>query len=72
MATPPSFTSRPLPFRTKTFGHPRVYATWTDETLNNMLSRLAESAHSSQHEKGVFERLDLQAHLGIGAAKSTL
>ena len=46
-------------------GHPRLYATWKDETLNALLANLAEASHSLQFEKGVFLRLDLQAALGI-------
>ena len=52
-------------------GHPRLYATWRDETLNALLANLAEASHALQFERGVFLRLDLQAVLGIGASTST-
>ena len=52
-------------------GHPRLYATWRDETLNALLANLAEASHALQFERGVFLRLDLQAALGIGASRST-
>ena len=50
-------------------GHPRLYATWKDETLNALLANLAEATHALQFERGVFVRLDLQAALGIGCSR---
>ena len=55
--------------RISLFGHPRLYATWRDETLNALLANLAEASHPTQFERGVFLRLDLQAALGIGVAR---
>ena len=52
-------------------GHPRLYATWRDETLNALLANLAEASHPLQFERGVFQRLDLQQFLGIGVAESS-
>ena len=50
-------------------GHPRMYATWRDETLNALLANLAEASHFMQFERGVFQRLDLQTFLGTGVAR---
>ena len=53
-------------------GHPRLYATWRDETLNALLANLAEASHATQFERGGFQRLDLQQFLGIGVAISSV
>eukprot|EP00959_Pyramimonas_sp_CCMP1952_P435390 9116969-Pyramimonas_sp.AAC.1 len=48
-------------------GHPRLYATWKDESLNALFAALAEMAHSGNWEQGVFARLDLQLLNEAGA-----
>ncbi|CAK0887597.1 unnamed protein product, partial [Prorocentrum cordatum] len=47
-------------YRIPWLGHPRLYATWKDESLNALFAALAEMAHSGNWEQGVFARLDLQ------------
>ena len=48
-------------------GHPRMYATWQDETLNALLATLAESAHAARWETSVFTRLDIQTAVDGGS-----
>ena len=44
-------------------GHPRLYATWRDESLNAMLSRIAQGASLGDFDEGLWDRIDLQGHL---------
>ena len=50
-------------------GHPRTYATWRDESLNAMLSRIAEQSSFGDFDEGLWDRIDLQRFLGLGASR---
>ena len=43
-------------------GHPRLYSTWTDESLNKYVARIASVVHPTNFEEPVLERIDLQTH----------
>ena len=46
-------------------GHPRLYSTWTDESLNKYVARIASVVHPANFESRVLERIDLQTHDAI-------
>lgn len=48
-----------MTIRIREMGHPRLYATWQDETLNALVARLAEATHGATWERGIFKRLGL-------------
>ena len=52
-------------------GHPRLYATWKDETLNALLARISEQASLGNFDSGVWLRIDLMAFLETGTALPT-
>eukprot|EP00959_Pyramimonas_sp_CCMP1952_P170427 3561207-Pyramimonas_sp.AAC.1 len=52
--------------RIRVMGHPRIYATWKDETLNAMLARISEQASLGNFDSGIWTRVDLQVYLGMG------
>ena len=52
-------------------GHPRLYWTYRDETLNGMLARMAAEATRGNFDESMWARLDLSVILGIGAHAPT-
>ncbi len=50
--------------RIRKLGHPRLYATHEDETLNGILAVMAEAVHPRLWDTRMFERLDLGESLG--------
>lgn len=47
------------------FGNPKMYSTWLDESLNRLLRDIAASAHRSRQAERIFRLMSLQADLGL-------
>ena len=67
--SPPPFVVVNIVVRIRWFGHPRLYATLRDESLNSLLANLAEAVHPANFESGIFVRIDIQAQQGSGVHK---
>eukprot|EP00959_Pyramimonas_sp_CCMP1952_P468888 9493997-Pyramimonas_sp.AAC.1 len=58
--------------RIERMGRPRLYATWKDETLNGMFAKMATGAALGNLDESMWQRIDLQSHLGVGGSSSAV